>query len=150
MSNVKFYRCKYRTGSKKVLQIKNRFWRFLTLFLSVFHRKILPQSSFRASLLSKRTTFAMQKDSFWRARKPLLHCKCSPFEIKRTFFCTCSLRILLHIRVNTLSMSDISLMRSKLTNFEPKIFLCVQLAVLSGQKCKYCVGAKHLIVMLRC
>ena len=38
---------------------------------------------------------------------------------------------------NTLSIKTIIAARSKLTNFELKISSRVQLAVLSGQKCKY-------------
>ena len=44
---------------------------------------------------------------------------------------------------NTLSIKTIIAARSKLTNFELKISSRVQLAVLSGQKCKYSNEAQH-------
>ena len=53
--------CKYSTGSKKVLQNKNQFWRFAMAFSVVLQRQSFMFLLILASLPSKWTTFARQK-----------------------------------------------------------------------------------------
>ena len=90
VDTVIFVKTKSRLELGNYYNLKIDYRDFRRWFYRFFQRQTPPHYSFRASLLSKWTTFAMQKDYSWSARKPLLHCKCSPFEIKRTFFCTCS------------------------------------------------------------
>lgn len=144
--------CKYRTCSKKLLQMKNRFWSFRKLFLHVTEVA-------NAVFFVKKGFLAIQMEYFWKARKPfciakrlLLQCKWGPSEVlklpfwrakvvllkrKGAFFEGLELHSCTRKRYNSLSTSMIIAARSKLKNFEQKASLCCQMAVLSGLKCKY-------------
>ena len=77
-------------------------------------------------LESKTTTVVGQKDSFCKKMKLFVSCDdCA-------FWQHSSQPIVYQQYITN---------RSKLTNFAPKISLCVQLVVLSDGKCKYCHGA---------
>ena len=60
-------------------ELKSRFWWFFHSYSSHFW-------SFRASLLSKRTTFGMQGSPFCIAKRLQLYCKRSTFAMKCTPF----------------------------------------------------------------
>ena len=84
--DLRYLICKYCTGSKKCYKIKidsrvlkSRFWWFFHSYSSHFW-------SFRASLLSKRTTFGMQGSPFCIAKRLQLYCKRSTFAMKCTPF----------------------------------------------------------------
>ena len=62
---------KYRTSSKNLLQIKNRFWRFQRRVLSVF-------GATKTLQLVILGFFSLQKLSFCKAIGVHLHCNCSP------------------------------------------------------------------------
>ena len=145
-----FYVCKYRTGSKKVLQTEFRFWSLRKRFSYVTEVA-------DAIYLVILGFFALQRDYFWSAKKPFLDCKTTTIAMQRRLFWSAKVAILkrkgaffnvlkLHScivkRYNSLSTSMIIAARSKLTNFELKISSCVQLAVLSGQECKYRSGLR--------
>ena len=100
----------------------------------------------------KRGFFALLKLSFRRAKKPLLHYDCTPFALQNEPFWSAKRTLLpqnvvllefprLHIGFThwhiALYISNICAARAKLKNFAPNVVLLVQLAVLSGQKCKY-------------
>lgn len=143
---------KYHTCSKKVLQTKNRFWSFRRRFLYVTEVA-------DAVYFVKKGFLAIQMEYFWKARKPfcfakrlLLQCKWGPSEVlKLSFWCAkvallkrkgaffegLELHSCVRKRYNSLSTSMIIVARAKLKNFEQKASLCCQMAVLSGQKCKY-------------
>ena len=74
---------------------------------------------------SKRTTVVRQKDSFCNKMKLFLNCGNCTLEPQSS---------------QLFMYQQYIATRAKLTNFEPKISLCVQLAVLSGYKCKYCIA----------
>lgn len=144
--------CKYHTGSKKLLQTKNRFWSFRRRFLYVTEVA-------DAVFFVKKGFLAIQMEYFWKARKPfcfakrlLLQCKWGPSEVlklpfwrakvvllkrKGAFFESLELHSCARERYNSLSTSMIIVARAKLKNFEQKASLCCQMAVLSGLKCKY-------------
>lgn len=144
--------CKYRTCSKKVLQTKNRFWSFRKLFLHV--TKVAD-----AVFFVQKGFLAIQMEYFWKARKPfciakrlLLQCKWGPSEVlklpfwsakvvllkrKGAFFESLELHSCARERYNSLNTSMIIAARAKLKKFEQKASSCSQMAVLSGQKCKY-------------
>lgn len=144
--------CKYHTGSKKLLQTKNRFWSFRRRFLYV-------TDVADAVFFIKKGFLAIQMEYFWKARKPfcfakrlLLQCKWGPSEVLKLLFWSAKVALLkrkgaffegleLHRcarkRYNSLSTSMIIAARAKLKNFEQKTSLCCQMAVLSGLKCKY-------------
>ena len=63
-----FYVCKYRTGSKKVLQTEFRFWSLRKRFLYVTEVA-------DAIYLVILGFFALQRDYFLSAKKPFLDCK---------------------------------------------------------------------------
>lgn len=143
---------KYHTCSKKLLQMKNRFWSFRKLFLHVTEVA-------DAMFFVKKDFLAIQMEYFWKARKPfciakrlLLHCKTTTSEVlklsfwsakvvllkrKGAFFDVLELHSCARKRYNSLSTSMIIAARAKLKNFEQKTSSCSQMAVLSGQKCKY-------------
>ena len=136
---------KYRTGSKKVLQTEFRFCSFRRRFLCVTEVA-------DAVFFVQKGFLAIQMEYFWKARKPFLHCKTTTIAMQMRLFWSAKVALLkrkgaffnvlkLHScigkRYNSLSTSMIIAARSKLTNFELKISSRVQLAVLSGQECKY-------------
>lgn len=128
-----------------MLQSEFRFWSFRRRFFvcnggggcRVFRQKglscnpngILLEGK-EALLLCKTTTIAMQMRLFWSAKVALL-------KRNGVFFNVLKLHSCIGKRYNSLSTSMIIAARSKLTNFELKISSRVQLAVLSGLKCKY-------------
>lgn len=141
---------KYRTGSKKVLQTEFRFWSLRKRFLYVTEVA-------DAIYLVILGFFALQRDYFLSAKKPFLHCKTTTIAMQMRLFWSAKVALLkrkgaffnvlkLHScigkRYNSLSTSMIIAARSKLTNFELKISSRVQLAVLSGQECKYRSGLR--------
>ena len=145
-----FYVCKYRTGSKKVLQTEFRFCSFRRRFLCVTEVA-------DAVFFVQKGFLAIQMEYFWKARKPFLHCKTTTIAMQMRLFWSAKVALLkrkgaffnvlkLHScigkRYNSLSTSMIIAARSKLTNFELKISSYVQLAVLSGQECKYRSGLR--------
>lgn len=142
--------CKYRTDSKKVLQTEFRFWSLRKRFLYVTEVA-------DAIYLVILGFFALQRDYFWSAKKPFLDCKTTTIAMllglmrrtkvvllkrKGAFFNVLKLHSCIGKRYNSLSTSMIIAARSKLTNFELKISSYVQLAVLSGQECKYRSGLR--------
>ena len=68
LSTTLFLPCKYRTGSKKVLQIKNRFWRLRKGILCVFEVTMTCWFSILGF-------FALQKDYYCYATVALLRSK---------------------------------------------------------------------------
>ena len=144
--------CKYHTGSKKLLQMKNRFWSFRRRFLYV-------TDVADAVYFVKKGFLAIQMEYFWKARKPfcfakrlILQCKWGPSEVlklpfwrakvallkrKGAFFESLELHSCARERYNSLNTSMIIAARAKLKNFEQKASSCCQMAVLSGLKCKY-------------
>lgn len=77
-----FYVCKYRTGSKKVLQTEFRFWSFRRRFLvcnggggcRVFRPKGLSCNPNGILLEGKEALFALQNDYYCNANEALLKC----------------------------------------------------------------------------
>ena len=59
--------------------------------------------------------------------------KCSPFAIKMRFFANVHFASLAHYGHNYLSMNNVAKNCAKLENFELKISLCAQLAILSDK-----------------
>ena len=84
--NCTRFLCKYRTGSKKVLQTKNRLSSCQLAFLVVLRAPSSCFSSFKASLHFKRTTFGVQRSPNCIAKRLQLQCNSCPFEVKRSFF----------------------------------------------------------------
>ena len=121
-------------------------------FLSLATAVTSPQNIKRGFFALLKLSFRRAKKPFCIAIKPLLHYDCTPFALQNDPFCAAKGVVLpwnvvllafrrLHIRGTNhcihLYISNICAARAKLKNFEPKTSLLVQLAVLSGQKCKY-------------
>ena len=73
--------CKYNLCSKKVLQMKNRFWRFQNRFFYAFCRVLHPS-------LSIQGFFALQMDYSWKANGLQLQRKCSSVSAQKLSFCS--------------------------------------------------------------
>ena len=142
---IQIFYYKYRTGSKKVLQTEFRFWSLRKRFSYVTEVA-------DAIYLVILGFFALQRNYFWSAKKPFLDCKTTTIAMLLGLMRRAKVALLkrkgafsdgsqLHIHAlkhrNSLSIKTIIAARSKLTNFALKISSRVQLAVLSGQKCKY-------------
>ena len=78
--DLRYLICKYCTGSKKVLQNKNRFQRMEKPFLMVFPWLFI-------TFLIIQGFFAFQKDYIWSARKPFLHCKTTTVVLQKWSLC---------------------------------------------------------------
>ena len=80
-------------------------------------------------LLYKCTTVAMQKDYTWRAKGLVFY--------KMKHFASCDDCSFVQQSPQLIMYQQHIAARAKLKNFELKICLCVQQAVLSDEKCKY-------------
>ncbi len=82
--------CKYRTGSKKVLQTKNRFWRIEKRFFMVFTRFLSAQHhpTFHSEPLciAKGLLLKTIQAPFAMQRKPEWNVKTLPLKSKGGFF----------------------------------------------------------------
>ncbi len=85
----------------------------------------------------------MQKEPFCMVNVVLLHYRRSPFDTKRslfssTFIIPCAIHIHNSLNINNIKKTAQNCLLNALRSL-----WCGQKAVLSGQKCKYCVGAGH-------
>ena len=134
---------KYRTSGKNLLQMKNRFQRFQRQVLQFFGAT----KTFQLVIWG---FFTLQKLSFCMAIGVHLLCKCSPnVQQKRSFLYQKDLFFVTEICAIASQSLYLAVYkqhnknRAKLKNSEPKISLCVQITVLSGHKCKYCIGCSE-------
>lgn len=108
-------------------------------FLSFLQRHTPHSYSKRASFHSRSTTSGVQRSPFCIAKEAQSECKRSPFGTKRSLFSlTFVIPCAIHL-YNPLNINNISKTSQNGHLNAPKIFLCVQMAVLSSQKCKYCI-----------
>ena len=93
----------------------------------------------------------LQMQSFCIATVVVLRCNCIRFAWQKESilnekdcFCEALHCLFWTVILQVVENQRFDANRLKLTNFESKISLCVQLAVLSGQKCKYCVSVSAM------
>ena len=87
----------------------------------------------------------MQKDLFCMVNVVLLHYRRSTFDTKMSLFSsTFIIPCAIHLH-NPLNINNISKTSQNCHLNAPKISLCVQLAVLSGKKCKYWIGKERYL-----
>ena len=99
----------------------------------------------------------LQMQSFCSATVVLQCCNCSRFAVQKQSIlnekdCFCEARHCLFwaVMLQVIEIQCFDAKSSKLANFEPKISLCVQVAVLSDRKCKHCWEQCSKVMVLRC
>ena len=111
--------------------------RFYSVRNHIFH-SFSPHCNAKGGfLVCNISTIAMQRRLNCIAKGLILLCKRSPFAIAKLAQSSAH-------QPNLLYTNNITL-HAKLTNFEQKISLCVQLAVLSDEKCKYCLLSRCIM-----